>query len=277
MKNASKHLLFCLLLLAAAGNIYAEKKTFTREYTYRASDADSKITAEKIASDEMQKILLREIGTFIISEQQITVQGNEQDYLENIVAITAGIVEMKVLEANFDHYPIYYIKAAMTVDLDDVNRRIDDVLNDKQKTKELEEERKKRREAEAETAKLKRETEKQLKQIANERDAAKRALEEERLKAAYQQQVVNTATTANAAKEQNHEGYRYEMQKDYAEAAVWYRKSAVQGNYAPAQYNLGLLYEFGYGVKRSKEEAKFWYRAAAAQGIFEAGERLKKL
>jgi hypothetical protein len=269
-------MIFCLLLLAA-GNAYAKKMTFTKDYTYQASDADSKITSRKIASDAMQQILLREIGTYIISEQQVSVQGNEQDYLENIVAITAGIVKMTVLEENFDRYPIYYIKAEMTVDLDDVNRRIAEVLNDKQKTKDLEDARKRAREAEAETAKLKRETETQLRQLATERDAAKRALEEERLKTAYQEQVVNATKSINNAKEQNHEGYRYEMQKDYAAAASWYRKSAVQGNYAPAQYNLGLLYEFGYGVKKSKEDAKFWYRAAAAQGLDEARIRLKTL
>jgi tetratricopeptide (TPR) repeat protein len=67
----------------------------------------------------------------------------------------------------------------------------------------------------------------------------------------------------------NRQGYQYEQEKNYTEAAKCYQKAA-QGGYAVAQYNLGLLYEFGYGVKKSKQEAKKWYQKAAAQGRREA-------
>jgi hypothetical protein len=45
---------------------------------------------------------------------------------------------MKVLDERWDG-ATYYIKAEMTVDPKDLERRIAEVLNDKQKTKELEE------------------------------------------------------------------------------------------------------------------------------------------
>ena len=55
------------------------------------------------------------------------------------------------------------------------------------------------------------------------------------------------------------------MKQDYAEALRWYRKAADQ-NYAKAQINLGTMYENGEGVKRDYAEALRWYRMAAEQG-----------
>lgn len=39
------------------------------------------------------------------------------------------------------------------------------------------------------------------------------------------------------------------MEKDFAKGAEWLTKAALQGN-APAQYNLGRMYQWGKGVKR---------------------------
>jgi superkiller protein 3 len=63
---------------------------------------------------------------------------------------------MKMLDEQWNGVT-YYIKAEMTVDHKDLESRIADVLNDKQKTKELEESRKRIRDAEAEVEKLKKE------------------------------------------------------------------------------------------------------------------------
>ena len=54
-------------------------------------------------------------------------------------------------------------------------------------------------------------------------------------------------------------------EKDYTEAMRWYRKSAEQG-YAKAQFNIGLLYDNGWGVGQDYQEAMRWYRKAADQG-----------
>jgi len=53
--------------------------------------------------------------------------------------------------------------------------------------------------------------------------------------------------------------------KDEVEAVKWYRKAADQG-YAAAQFNLGLMYEYGRGVAKDEVEAVKWYRKAADQG-----------
>jgi TPR repeat protein len=64
-------------------------------------------------------------------------------------------------------------------------------------------------------------------------------------------------------------GYAYfsgkGVQQDYAQATIWFRKSADQGN-AQAQDNLGIIYENGYGTPKDDIQAAVWYKKAAEQG-----------
>src|SRR5438552_1700400 len=53
--------------------------------------------------------------------------------------------------------------------------------------------------------------------------------------------------------------------QDYKEALRWYRLAAEQGD-ALAQFNLGDMYYFGKGVPLDDKEALRWYRLAAEQG-----------
>jgi len=54
------------------------------------------------------------------------------------------------------------------------------------------------------------------------------------------------------------------------------RKAAEQG-YAAAQYNLGVMYEYGRGVSQDYGEALIWYRKAAEQGDEMAKDKLAQL
>jgi TonB family protein len=60
-------------------------------------------------------------------------------------------------------------------------------------------------------------------------------------------------------------GNQYFAKQDYANAMIWYLKSADQGN-AQAQENVAWFYEHGRGVKQDYAEAMAWYRKAASQG-----------
>jgi uncharacterized protein len=53
--------------------------------------------------------------------------------------------------------------------------------------------------------------------------------------------------------------------RDYVQAVRWYRRAADQGN-ADAQYNLGLLYDKAHRYA----EAMHWYRKAADQALADA-------
>ena len=57
-----------------------------------------------------------------------------------------------------------------------------------------------------------------------------------------------------------HKGRGYAL--DYTKALMWYQKAADQG-YAPAQYNMGFMYEQGHGVAQDYAKAVEWYRKAA--------------
>jgi TPR repeat protein len=59
------------------------------------------------------------------------------------------------------------------------------------------------------------------------------------------------------------------VRQDYAEAMKWYRKAVDQG-VADAQTGLGHLYAFGEGVPQDYAEAARWYRKAADQGSVQA-------
>lgn len=52
---------------------------------------------------------------------------------------------------------------------------------------------------------------------------------------------------------------------DTARAIDWFRKAAAQ-RYAPAEFQMGQLYDFGFGVRQDDGEALGWYRKAAEQG-----------
>lgn len=66
------------------------------------------------------------------------------------------------------------------------------------------------------------------------------------------------------------------INKNEAEAAVWYEKSAKQG-YIDAQYNLGIMYASGRGVQQNDSLAITWLGLAAKQGDKEARKVLLAL
>jgi TPR repeat protein len=51
------------------------------------------------------------------------------------------------------------------------------------------------------------------------------------------------------------------VRRDLTEAANWYRKSAEQGN-AEAEYALGQMYSLGWGVPRDEADALRWFQMA---------------
>jgi TPR repeat protein len=65
-------------------------------------------------------------------------------------------------------------------------------------------------------------------------------------------------------------------EKDYAQAAKYFRKAAAQA-YPLAEIQLGFLYQRGLGVPQDYEEARRWYRRAVAQGDLDANRLIAAL
>jgi V8-like Glu-specific endopeptidase len=63
--------------------------------------------------------------------------------------------------------------------------------------------------------------------------------------------------------------YGWGVQRNPAEAITWYRKAADQG-LSVAQHFLGMAYVNGEGVRPDDAEAERWFARAAAQGFAEA-------
>ncbi|PKK69313.1 hypothetical protein RhiirC2_781142, partial [Rhizophagus irregularis] len=53
-----------------------------------------------------------------------------------------------------------------------------------------------------------------------------------------------------------------------------YHKAANSG-YSLAQYNLGLMYEYGKGIEKDINQAIYWYEKSAKQGYQLAQNRLE--
>ena len=86
------------------------------------------------------------------------------------------------------------------------------------------------------------------------------------------QETLQAAEQGNA-KAQYNLGVMYDkglgVRQDYAQAVQWYRRAAEQGH-AQAQVLLGVMYENGQGVRQDYAQAAQWYRRAKEQGAAEA-------
>jgi antitoxin component YwqK of YwqJK toxin-antitoxin module len=136
---------FVLVFVVNTQNILnAQKETFVREYTYQASESDSKLTARTAATTEMRNMLLKEIGEFIYAEtnmntKQTSTNGKDEfskEFTEKVKAITSGFVEMKVLQETWNGVT-YYIKAEMTVDPSTVGQKVTEALKAEDKNTQL--------------------------------------------------------------------------------------------------------------------------------------------
>ena len=57
----------------------------------------------------------------------------------------------------------------------------------------------------------------------------------------------------------------YGVEQDYAQARDWYEKAAAQ-NYSKAEHNLGIMYQEGHGVGQDSAKAAEWFKRAAEHG-----------
>ena len=73
-------------------------------------------------------------------------------------------------------------------------------------------------------------------------------------------------TASSAAASDFFDGYEAFQRGDYDEARAIWSELAHDGD-VDAQFNLGTLYENGFGVEEDAEQAARWYRAAAARRV----------
>jgi tetratricopeptide (TPR) repeat protein len=202
--------------------VSAEPKTFEREYTYQAGDDDSKNSSRACALREVKRLILEEIGVYLETKTEVK---DFQLTGDQVVMFTAGIVKTEVLAEKWDGR-LFYLKARVAADPDEVARSIDRLRKDVEKTRELEDLRKNVAALVAENDRLKRE-------MASASDADKGAVA-----AAYEKNV-----GALNALEWFERGYASEMAGNCREAIKAYDKAIrLSADYAPAYNNRGKCY-----------------------------------
>ncbi len=92
------------------------------------------------------------------------------------------------------------------------------------------------------------------------------------------------AATAGHAGAQYNLGVLYNeglgVKRDYGQAREWYEKAAAASDSEPsslAQYNLGILYYKGQGVPQDLATARRWWEKSAAQGYANAQQALQAI
>lgn len=116
---------------------WAETQTYIRDYTYIASEADSKISSRKIAKQEVKRDLLSELGTHIFSKFEMS-ESSEGDIeaKEEVVALTAGFVTVETLEEKWNGTE-YYIKAKLEADPDEIHEQLESFQQEDAESQEL--------------------------------------------------------------------------------------------------------------------------------------------
>jgi TPR repeat protein len=89
-------------------------------------------------------------------------------------------------------------------------------------------------------------------------------------------QAQNPPTVEDEAEYAFKMGKAARASEDYSTAMNYYLIAANKGD-SRAQNNIGVMYEKGLGVPKSKAKALKWYRKAAAQGDEVAQEHVKRL
>lgn len=125
--------LTCFSLFLTAVPLYAETKTFIREYTYQANEIDSRMSCRAIALEQVKRLLLEELGTYVDS---VTVVRDYQVAKDEITTLTAGLVQTTILEENWNGKE-YWLKAKITADPGEVASSIEKLRNNQQLVKDL--------------------------------------------------------------------------------------------------------------------------------------------
>ena len=143
-------LLSILIIPMMVVSSISETKTFIKEYAYQASEFDSKASCRTIALEQVKRLLLEELGTYLENNTEVK---NFELTKDKITALTAGIVQTQVLDEKWDGKS-YWLKAEVKADPENVAKSIDNLRKDQKKSDDLEERVKKHDEALKEIDKL---------------------------------------------------------------------------------------------------------------------------
>ena len=291
-----KKYIFLVPFVFFTSPIKAQVSEYVRDYSYHATKFDSEYTSRINAVEGVKTTLLDEIGTYIQSVVLMKEDSNGGNYFsKDTVALTAGILSMKLLKENWD-YKKYYVKASMKADPDDVKKAVDEFKNNYKLEITLRDSLRGLSEAKNTIENLKKELKenqdsiKSLQLAKSYFNATQNIDAEEKFKGIINSKIYGGFDDAffaltKLAKEGNATaqlrlGFMYErgmyVEQDYVKAREWYNKSIKSGS-AKAIAQLGFLYERGMGLTKDLDKAIFLYNDAIAKGSPYANSKLAYL
>ena len=99
-------------------HIQAAEKNYVREYSYKASELDSKVSARKNALDQVKAMLLEEIATYVYSSNDMTQSLSvdyQKQFVQNVKNVSAGFLGVKVLDEKWDG-DVFWLRAELRAD-----------------------------------------------------------------------------------------------------------------------------------------------------------------
>ncbi|MFO7665035.1 MAG: tetratricopeptide repeat protein [Desulfobacterales bacterium] len=152
-KPMSLTIVFIVLTLAMLIPLRASADlvTYQKEYSYQASEADSKISCRTISLEQVKSLLLEELGTYLERNTEVV---NYEVTRDQIIALTAGIVRAQIITEKWDGQT-YYIVAKIQVDPKELEKSIASLKEERQNISELEESKKRTKELLLEVERLK--------------------------------------------------------------------------------------------------------------------------
>ncbi len=123
-----------LIVALTCSKAFSAPVVIEKEYTYQASEIDSKLSSRTIALEQVKRLALEQVGTYVAGT---TIVNDYQLSSDQVTAVTAGIVGVEIEKESWDG-KTYYIKARCTVDPEEVSQAIGKVLQDQNQLAELE-------------------------------------------------------------------------------------------------------------------------------------------
>jgi tetratricopeptide (TPR) repeat protein len=142
-----------VFFLLIPNSAFTKSATFQREYTYQASEADSKLSCRAIALEQVKRLLLEELGTYLEVETEVR---DFQLTKDKITTLTAGIVQTRIVAERWDGKE-YWLKASIIADPDKVLKSIEALRRERNQVKDLEEARKRAQHALSKVQRLRKE------------------------------------------------------------------------------------------------------------------------
>ena len=120
-----------VLLFLLLGSL-ANAEVFVREYTYNASENDSKVSARKAALRQLQLLLIEEVGITVRSNyfKEVSLKNDTASKTINdkYESFSQAITKSKILEQTWNGEK-FYIKVEMDIDPNGIAKAIDTISN----------------------------------------------------------------------------------------------------------------------------------------------------